>query len=153
MNPILAHRARQKAPQSKFLLAIFFITLITVVVNQVFLNMQARQQQLDGVARHDEVQLRAGDREHPPSGASGLGFGRRSHVVHGGACLPVQRRLVKQSDPREPARREPLRATTLGAGLGARFAARARIRKCPVSSARCRFEPTAEIVREAVLTA
>ncbi len=39
------YRFRQKAPQSKFLLAMFFFTLVLVVVNQVFLNLQARQQQ------------------------------------------------------------------------------------------------------------
>ncbi len=41
-----AYRFRQKSPQSKFLLAIFFITLVLVVVNQVFLNVMARQQQV-----------------------------------------------------------------------------------------------------------
>lgn len=50
-----AYRNRKKSPQSKILLAIFFITLITLVVNQVFLNMQARQQQADA-ARISELQ-------------------------------------------------------------------------------------------------
>jgi twitching motility protein PilJ len=41
-----AYGFRHKTPQSKFLLGVFFLTLILVVVNQVFLNMQAWQDEV-----------------------------------------------------------------------------------------------------------
>lgn len=52
------YRNRRKAPQSRVLLAVFFLTLIALVVNQVFLNMQARQQQADA-ARIAELQAKS----------------------------------------------------------------------------------------------